>query len=229
MINCVVVDDELIARTAVEQCIKNTPYLNLLASYESATEFAKHVSDTPVDLVFLDIEMPGMSGVDFVKAYKNIPQVVFVTSNTSFAFEAYQYDVTDYIEKPIDMNRFRHAVEKVSQLQRSATEQAVVPKQLFFKSGSQLLKINLEELLYVEALGDYVRLITDNEKHTILATMKAVTDKLALFGFARVHKSYIVNLNRLTKVSATKVLVNEKEIPVGRVYKTSFKEHINKL
>jgi len=229
MINCVVVDDEMISRSAVEQCVKNTPNLNLVASYESATEFSKHVGDSRIDLIFLDVEMPGMSGVDFIKAYRNIPQVIFVTSNTDYAFEAYQYDVTDYIEKPIDYTRFKHAVEKAAKVKQYLFEDASNSNHVYLKSGSQLIHVDIDTIDFVEALGDYIKIFTSNGRHTLLSTMKSIQSKLEPYGFMRVHKSYIVNMNKVKKIVGSKVILDDREIPVGRVYKAELKKHLNQL
>ncbi|MFT6844353.1 MAG: two-component system LytT family response regulator [Flavobacteriales bacterium] len=229
MMNCVVVDDEQVSRMAVEKCVLNTPHLNLVASYSSATEFSKHVGDEPIDLIFLDVEMPGMSGMEFVKAYRNIPQVIFVTSKTSYAFDAYQYDVTDYIEKPIDYTRFNHAIEKAIQIKHSLVEQPQDGQMVYLKTGSQLIKINLNELQFVEALGDYINIYTDNGRHTLLSTMKAILVKIEPFHFTRIHKSYIVNMNRVQKISGSKVILANRELPIGRVFKQNLKKQLLQL
>lgn len=229
MINCVVVDDEYISRAAVEKCVINTPNLNLIASYESATEFSKHVGDNPIDLIFLDVEMPGMTGVDFVKAYRNIPQVIFVTSNTDYAFDAYQYDVTDYIEKPIDYTRFKHAVEKASRIKQNLFSDKTESNKVYLKSGSQLIHVDIDSIDFVEALGDYIKIFTSNGRHTLLSTMKSIQSKLEPYGFMRVHKSYIVNMNKVKKIVGSRVMLEDREIPVGRVYKAELKKQLNQL
>jgi two-component system LytT family response regulator len=229
MMNCVVVDDEQVSRMAVEKCILNTPHLNLVASYNSATEFSKHVGDEPIDLIFLDVEMPGMTGMEFVKAYRNIPQVIFVTSKTSYAFDAYQYDVTDYIEKPIDYTRFNHAIEKAIQLKNAVNEQPQDGQMVYLKTGAQLMKINLNELQFVEALGDYINIYTDKGRHTLLSTMKAILAKLEPFHFTRIHKSYIVNMNRVQKIAGSKVILANRELPIGRVFKQNLKKQLLQL
>lgn len=226
MINCVVVDDEIVSRSAVEQCIKNTPSLNLVASYDSASEFSKHVGEKQIDLIFLDIEMPGMSGVDFVRAYRDIPQVIFVTSNTNYAFEAYQYDVTDYIEKPIDYTRFKHAVEKAEVINHGIEDEKSNPEIIYLKSGNQHIKINLNQLLYIEALGDYIKVFTETERHTLLSTMKSIEAKLKPYNFLRIHKSFIVNMGKVKRVKGSIVELENMNLPIGRVYKPELKQRL---
>lgn len=229
MINCVVVDDEILSRSAVEKCVMNTPNLNLVASYSSATEFSKHVGDGPIDLIFLDVEMPGMSGVDFVKANRNIPQVIFVTSNTDYAYEAYQYDVTDYIEKPIDYARFKHAVEKAAKVKQNLFQDHAEQHTVYLKSGSQLIQVDIDTIDFVEALGDYIKIYTSSGRHTLLSTMKSIYAKLEPYGFSRIHKSFIVNMSKVKRIVGSKVMLSDRELPVGRVYKAELKKHLNHL
>lgn len=229
IMNCIVVDDDATSRLTVEHCVKKHPSLELLASFPSGQEAIKFIRQNAVDLIFLDIEMPDMSGMEFVSSYADLPQVIFVTSNKDYAADAFNYDVTDYIVKPVDFSRFEEAVEKAEQINASFTSAGENDELLFVKSGTVYYRLDLDDILFVEALGDYVNLHTEKKKYTILSTMKTLEKKLPSSKFIRIHRSHIVALGHVDQIEDNTVVVNGKLLSVSRHYKEYFMKRLNLL
>ncbi|MGB0391264.1 MAG: LytR/AlgR family response regulator transcription factor [Salibacteraceae bacterium] len=226
--NCVVVDDESLSRKVLEKCIADTNFLNLVGSYSSALSLKNDIGTKKIDLIFLDIQMPEMSGLEFIKTIENIPQVIFVTSRTNHAIEAFENDVTDYIVKPISYDRFLKASEKAlktSELFKETDEDNII----YVKSDSRLIKVDLSSITFIEALGDYNRIHTKQGKYTVLSTMKAMSVKLGTEDFIRVHKSYIVRLDKILKIEKNVIHLEGIKIPVSRTYKESLKSTLKIL
>lgn len=230
--NCIVVDDDEFSRTVVKQFIERTPNLTLIAECEDAIEVFGILQRNQVDIAFLDVEMPEMSGIDLVKALKNLPQVVLITSRAEYAVEAFEYNVTDYLVKPVKYVRFLKAVEKAENNIRSGQilpEDSVEDKNyVFIKSDSKIVRLHLDEIHFVEALSDYVVLNTQGKKHIMHGTMKSMVQKLGE-QFIRVHRSFIVNKNKIETIEDTKVVMPTKIIPIGASYKSKFLERLNFL
>ena len=223
--NCVVVDDESLSRIILEKCISETPFLNLVGSYSSAVELRQDLPNKAVDLIFLDIQMPEMNGMEFVKSIENIPQVIFVTSRTNYAVEAFENDVTDYLVKPVSYPRFIKSAEKARKINEQFSENKE-ENIIYVKSDSRLIKVDLTQIVFIEALGDYVRLHTKQAKYTILSTMKAMENKLDSADFQRVHKSYIVRKDKILKVEKNVIHMEKVHIPVSRTYKEVLKSSL---
>lgn len=223
--NCVVVDDESLSRKVLEKCISDTPFLNLVGSYSSAIELQKELPNKSIDLIFLDIQMPEMDGMEFVKSIENIPQVIFVTSRTNYAVEAFENDVTDYLVKPVNYPRFIKSAEKARKINELFSENKE-ENIIYVKSDSRLIKVDLTQIIFVEALGDYVRIHTKQAKYTILSTMKAMEIKLNSTDFQRVHKSYIVRKDKILKVEKNVIHMEKVHIPVSRTYKDLLKSSL---
>jgi len=223
--NCVVVDDEAISRKILEKCISDTPFLNLVGSYSGALELRKDLPNKAVEIIFLDIQMPEMNGLEFVKSIENIPQVIFVTSRTNYAVEAFENDVTDYLVKPVTYPRFLKSVEKAKKINELFSENKD-ENIIYVKSDSRLIKVDLTQIIFIKALGDYVRLHTKQAKFTILSTMKAMETKLNSSDFQRVHKSYIVRKDKILKLEKNVIHMEKVHIPVSRTYKDVLKSSL---
>lgn len=222
---CIVVDDDPVQREAIKSCIAQISDLELVGVYPNAIEARMALQKREVDLIFLDVEMPEMSGIEFLASFKEVPQVIMVTAKKHYAFEAFEYDVTDYISKPIDLDRFSSAVQRAryyeENLKRKESENS-----LFIKSDGVLVKLNLDDVEYVEALGDYIKVVTREKRHIVHSTMKAFVAKLP-DNFLRVHKSHIINLNRIQKLEENTVFVTGQEIPVSRTNKKILVERLS--
>lgn len=224
--NCVIVDDEKLSRTIVEKFVQDTSSLNLVGSYSKGSELHKALNSKQVDLIFLDINMPEINGIDLVKTTENIPQVIFITSHTDYAIEAFEHDVTDYLVKPIKFQRFLKSVDRAEKIHNAFRIEETDKNTIYVKSDSRLIKIDLTKLTYIEALGDYVRIHSKHGKYTVLSTMKAMDLKLPDDQFMRVHKSYIVRIDKIQKVIKSEVHLEGYTVPVSRSYKDTLKERL---
>lgn len=228
LIKCAIVDDSRLQRIAIVKLIENHPSLTLVAQWNNAIETKNGLLDTKVDLMFLDIEMPILTGFDLLDDLENKPKIIFVTGKTKYAFKAFDYDAIDYLQKPINKDRFNASVEKVVNLASSDTFVIKEEKEdvyIFVKSNLKKRKIYLNKLKYVEALGDYVKLIMeDSDPVVVLATMKSFEQKLIEGNFLRVHKSYIVNLDKVERYNSRNIEILGDQIPISRNKKTALND-----
>lgn len=216
--NCIVVDDDEIMRLDLENKISQTMVLNLVGSCGSALEAAELLLTTNVDLIFLDVLMPGMTGLDFIKTLAaSKPEIIMITSNKDFAVEAFEYDVVDFLVKPVSFERFLKAVTKAKRIfDKKGTSINAIDDHIFIKVSSRFVKLELRSVLFIEALGDYVTIHTSSEKFTIHSTMKGIADTLPANDFLRVHNSYIVRLDKIEAVKDNTISINKATIPVSR-------------
>ncbi len=226
--NCLVIDDEEISRKAVEMCIKRTDFLNLTASFSNVTEAINFISTNKVDIIFLDIEMPEITGIDFLKNFRSSAQIIIVSGKKEYAAEAFDFNVTDYLVKPVDYLRFLKAAIKASEIKMNLQVSQSESDDIFIKKDAKLIKINAKDILWVEALADYVNIYClNNERHTLLATMKLMEDKLKKTDFARIHRSYIVRLDKIKEIEENVVSINGKNLPISRGYKDNLYKKLN--
>ena len=229
--NCIIVDDDPMSRQALMHLVKQISVLKLIKECSNPLEAFNVLSHEKVDLILLDVEMPEMSGLDFLKTLKNPPLTILTTSQKKYALEAYEYNVIDYIVKPVTLDRFIKAITKAQEI--FGNSQPLIDSsgndQVFIKSKSTLLKINTNEILWIEALGDYITINTAEKKHVIHSTMKAIENKLSADKFARVHRSFIIAVDKIESIDDTVVIINKKLIPVGAVYKENLLNRLNFL
>ena len=235
-LRCLVVDDDPLAIQIVENCISNTPFLQHVASCESAITAADILRQQPVDLLFLDVEMPLMSGLDLLRTLQDPPLVVLITSNKGYAVEAFEHDVLDYVVKPISYARFlkaaQKALEAVAARNNPAADAIEAPQNsefTFVKVDSRLVKVLFDDVRYVEALGDYVHVVTGQSKLIVYSTMRAVEEKFPASLFVRVHRSFIVNLKRVQTIEDNTVIIDTKHIPIGQTYLREVFQRLNKF
>ncbi|GAA0723037.1 LytR/AlgR family response regulator transcription factor [Aquimarina litoralis] len=229
-LKCAVVDDSRLQRLAIVKLIDEHSSLELVAEWNNAIETKNGLLDTPVDLLFLDIEMPILTGFDLLDDLENKPHIIFVTGKTKYAFKAFDYDAIDYLRKPLKKDRFNAAVEKALSMSRLNSEQASVEDDdyIFVKSNLKKRKIFLNQLKYVEALGDYVKLIMeDGDPIVVLATMKSFEAELPSDRFLRIHKSYIVNLDKVERYNSRNIEIADEKIPLSRHKKHSLIEALS--
>jgi len=227
-LRCVVVDDSSIQRLSIVKMIKEHPSLSLLAEYKNAIETKKGLKDLEVDLIFLDIEMPVINGFELLDLLTNKPQIIFITGKTEYALKAFEYDATDYLHKPITLNRFNTAVTKAMDYHKLKSE-STPENYIFVKSNLKKIKIDVNTILWIEALGDYVKIITKNEPIIVLSTMKAFGEKLSEYSFLRTHKSYLVNLSKISRFDSKTVKINNESLPLSRNKKSILADALNNL
>ena len=228
--NCIIIDDDLMSRRIIEEFVNRTDQLHLLSSYENAVDAINAFnSEEDIDLIFLDIEMPEMSGIDFMETLANPPQIIIISSKDKYALDAFNYDVTDYLLKPISYSRFFKAVNKANVRFKNKVD--TKEDEIFIKKNSALVRLKYEEILWVEALENYVIFNTFGEKYTIHFTMKAIEQKLPSNRFTRVHRSYIVNTRSINVIEDNSVIIKthegSKSIPIGKSYKDKLMGDIN--
>ncbi len=232
--NCIVIDDDKFSRKVIEEYIKKSEGLQLLGAFSNAKDAIAFLKKNhEVELIFLDIEMPEMSGIDFLKAMKVPPQVVITSSKGKYALDAFDYDVVDFLLKPFTFARFNRSIERVlSRIQRLSFNNLSSKNEIFIKKNSSLVKLKYDEILYIEALENYVVFNTYNEKYTIHNTMKSLTTKLPA-NFVRVHRSYIINLNAINEIDDNMILIKTNEgditIPIGKAFKDNLHNALQKI
>ncbi|MEX0981096.1 MAG: LytTR family DNA-binding domain-containing protein [Bacteroidales bacterium] len=230
--NCMILDDDGLSRRILEEFINKTEGLTLKHSFSDPVECINILKkDDSTELIFLDIEMPEMSGLDFMDSMLQQPQVIIFSSKGKYAVDSYNYDVTDYLLKPVSYKRFLQAIEKVNARARQRQMNMAVGDELFIKRNSTLVRLKYDEILWVEALENYVIFNTFKEKYTIHFTMKAIEQKLPAKKFTRVHRSFIVNTSRIDVIEDNSVVIRTEEapksIPIGKSYKEKLMKDIN--
>jgi len=229
-LNCVVVDDSAIQRLSIVKLIKDHPALNLIAEYSNALETRNGLESNQVDLIFLDIEMPDLTGFELVDILNYKPQIIVVTGKTEYAFKAFSYDATDYLHKPFTKERFNIAINKALEHQKLKTfDLDDEGEHMIIKSELKKHKVYIKDIKWVQALGDYIKLVTENDSYVILSTMKDFEKELSEHNFLRVHKSYIVNLDKIERYSSRTVEIGNSKIPLSRNQKEHFVEAISLL
>lgn len=230
--NCIIIDDDEMSRRVVEEFINRTDFLDLKNSFSNAVEAINYIKqDEDVNLIFLDIEMPEMSGIDFLNTLLTPPQVIIISSKEEYAIQAFDYSVTDYLLKPITYARYFKAVSKAYEIFNKGRANVDVEKEIFIKKNSSLVRIKYNDILWIEALENYVVINTINDKFTIHFTMKSIENQLPSIKFKRVHRSFIVNISRITSIEDNSVIIKlneiKKVIPIGKSYKEKLLNEIN--
>ena len=218
-LRCIVLDDEPIGREIIENFVKEIDFLELVDSFEDSVKALMFLENNKVDLIFSDIQMPKINGLDLVKSLENPPVIIFITAHRDFALDGFETGATDYLVKPVRFDRFLKAVNKAKDylnLKQNSTVHQVNSDRIFIKSDGKLTKILLDEILYVEAQGDYLKIVIQNETYTTLATLKSMDEVLTLPKFFRVQRSFIINLEAIRSLSGNMVeLVNGKSISIA--------------
>jgi DNA-binding LytR/AlgR family response regulator len=225
MYNCIIIDDEAIARQILEQYIAKTPTLTLLASCRNALEGFAKLEQHHVDLIFLDIEMPLVSGLHFLKTLETPPQVILTTAYPEHAFEAFELNVADYLLKPFSPERFAKAIAKLKPLVEKSLEEA----SLLIREKGGTVKIPQSAILYLKGSKDYVKIITETKTYLVSRSMKSLEEELPALEFTRIHKSYIVGLRHVRMVKASELVIHNQEVlPVSPNYKERLLELYSK-
>ena len=223
--NCIIIDDDSFIRKIIEEFIKKTESLSLLCSLPSAVEAINLLGTNggDVDLIFLDIEMPEMTGIDFLNSLSSLPQIIIISSKEKYAVNAFEYDVTDYLLKPVTYSRFCKAVNKALERQKKINIHSA-ETEIFIKHNYTLVKLKYSDILWIEAMENYVVINTFDEKYTMHFTMRAIEEKLPTKQFLRVHRSFIINIAGIQSIEEKTIHIITKgmtinKIPIGRSYK----------
>ena len=217
---------------AMKQLVGQVKDLELVKECEDAMEAYHLINAQPIDLIFLDIEMPGMTGLELTKnlGHKS-PLIVFTTAKKDYAVEAFELNVVDYLIKPVSPARFLQAVERANEAKNSDREEVKVEEQefVFVKDNGILKRINVDDILYLEAMGDYVKVHTAQKFHVLHATLKSIEEKLPASKFIRVHRSYIVSLSKIDFIQEGVIAIGKASVPVADTYRTALNKRLNLL
>ena len=234
MITVIAIDDEPLALQLIVDYIQMTPDLMLVGQFENPLEAAQYISKNPIDIVFTDIQMPGLNGIEFTRSMVNGPVVIFTTAFSKYAIEGFKLDIADYLLKPFTYEEFLTSVHKAERMIRSVTKPAddVLSNNefLFLKSDYKIKRINFQNILYIEGLKEYVKVYTMLSDKPILSlsSLKILEIKLPADRFMRVHRSFIVNLEKIETIDRSRIVFGKKYIPIGDQYKDNFQEFLDK-
>jgi len=231
--NCIIVDDDKLSIRVLEEFVRKTSDLHLMGSFTNAIDAINFINTHPdeVNIIFLDIEMPEMSGIDLLEVVSNPPQVIIVSSKEKYALNAFDYDVTDYLLKPVHYSRFFKAIERARRKAAQTTVDQISKDEIFIKKNSSLVRLKYDEILWIEALENYVIFNTFNDRFTIHFTMKAIEQRLPARKFTRVHRSFIVNTSSINLIEDNAIIIKTqdgpKSIPIGKSYRDKLMNDIN--
>lgn len=231
MIRCIAIDDEPLSLAQISTYISKIPYLELVGKCRDALEAMKIISETHVDLMFVDINMPDLNGLDFVRSLTQKPKVIFTTAYSEYAIEGYKVEAVDYLLKPFSFQDLLGAADRARRLieDKPADELKVQDNSIFVKSEYRITRIDVSDIKYVESMGEYLRIFLEGQPKPLmpLMSMKRMEEILPAKNFMRVHRSYIVNLDKIQEISRMRIIFDDVYIPVGDNYKQKFMEYIN--
>jgi DNA-binding LytR/AlgR family response regulator len=232
MINCIIIDDEPLARQGIKEYVADVDFLNLVGEFDNPLRAADLISEGKVQLLFLDIQMPKITGLDFFKTLQSPPPVIFTTAYPQYALEGFEVNALDYLVKPISFERFLKAALKAKEYyevrEKNAEEQKTNADYFFIKADSRLVKIMYNDILFVEALQNYVNIHTTDRKHMTYLTFKSVEDYLPADRFLKVHKSYIVSTDKVDSIEGNEIRMGQHYIPISRNLKEEVMEKLVK-
>ena len=220
-LSCIIVDDEPVARKILQQFAEQVPFLNVMGKFENAIKAETFLKENTVDIMFLDIEMPKVSGLQLLQKMDTKPMVVLTTAFANYALEGYELDVIDYLLKPFAFSRFLKAVQKAKdyyQMKNKATGTSQ-PFYIFIKSDKRIEKIELNDILYAESIGNYVSICTENKRFVAYLTIKSLEAQLPSDNFIKIHQSYLVNSSRINAIEGNEIKIADKSLPISRNYK----------
>lgn len=220
-INCIIIDDEPSSQNVLKSFISKIDYLQLKQVCNSALEAYDCLLKNPIDLLFLDINMPQLSGMSFYKSLQNPPKVIFTTAYSEYAVDGFEVNATDYLLKPFSFERFVQAVTKIKDLHNEKIEYIVV------KSDKKIHKIKIEDIYFLEGLGDYIKIHLDKNCLITYKTLKQMMNDLPITTFKQVHKSFIINKNKIDYIEGNLLIIKSNKIPIGKKYKKEFLDNFN--
>ncbi|WP_433835290.1 LytR/AlgR family response regulator transcription factor [Flavobacterium anhuiense] len=234
---CVIIDDEPLAVELLQDFVKKVDTLELISTFNNAIDAVSFINQNNVDLVFLDIQMPHFSGIDFLNTIEKKPLVIFTTAYSDYAVEGFNLGAVDYLVKPIPFHRFLKAVVRAQQVLQPAANPITAENNntpeieqdfMFVRAEYENVKLNFADILFIEGLKDYVKIYTTDNKFTLtLISLIKLENLLSSKGFARIHRSYIINIKHVKSIQKNKVLISDKRIPISESYKNTFFEKIN--
>jgi len=235
--NCIIIDDEATARAIIGQLCSNVNSLSVLEEFPNAMQAIKYLNHNEIDLIFLDIHMPDFTGFDFIDTIKNPPKIILTTSDSNFAIQAFGYDcIVDYLVKPITPERFQKAIQKAEATTKATSKvksedrvETSSGNDLYVNIDRRLIKIDIPSIYLVEAKGDYIQVKTEDKNYTVHSTLKKIEDKLPSSLFLKVHRSFIINVDKIIDIEDNSVLIKKDVIPVSRSNRPELMKRLNLL
>jgi DNA-binding LytR/AlgR family response regulator len=233
-LSCIIVDDEPVARKILQEFTEQVPFLDLLGKFESAMKAEEFLKSNQPDLIFLDIEMPKVSGLQMLKRINTESMVILTTAFPQYALDGYELDIIDYLLKPFALHRFHKAVQKAKDFYEMktipvaiGTGSSLAPSYIFIKSEKRIEKVELNDILYAEVLGNYLTIFTDRKKIIAYLTMKSLENQLPPADFIKIHQSFLVNRTKIESIEGNELMVGTKSLPISRNYRDSVMNLIN--
>ncbi|HEU4551513.1 MAG TPA: LytTR family DNA-binding domain-containing protein [Chitinophaga sp.] len=219
-ISCIIVDDEPVARKILHEFIDQVPFLDLQGKFENAVKAEAFLSANIIDLIFLDIEMPKVSGLQFLQQLQAPPMAILTTAFPKYALEGYELDIIDYLLKPFAFNRFLKGVQKARDFHQLKFKTTTIPDSyIFIKSDKRIEKIELKDILYAESVGNYVSIYTENKRIITYLTMKSLEAQLPAGDFIKIHQSYLINGAKIEAIEGNEIKISSKSLPISRNYR----------
>ena len=233
--DCIIIDDDATARLIIKQLCKNSKQISVIEEFESAIDAIKYLNSNDIDVIFLDIHMPSFSGFDFIQTLKSPPKIVLTTSDRDFALEAFEYEcIVDYLVKPITKERFDKSLHKLlsfDAIKISAQENTSKDESnfIYVSVDRRLVKINIPDIYFVEAKGDYISIKTEQKNYIVHSTLKKIEDKLPSSLFIRIHRSFVINISEIVDIEDNSVVIQKSVIPISRSNKGELMKRLNLL
>ena len=238
--NCIIIDDEALARSIIRNHCEKSTDVEVVAQFENAISAIKYLNQNEVDLIFLDIHMPDFTGFDFIQTLKSPPKIILTTSDRNFAIEAFEYDcIVDYLVKPVGLPRFLKAIQKAQQFSLTSKEPTKLEaateakqeegKDLYINIDRRLIKIDFDSILIIEAKGDYILIKTEGKNYTVHSTLKKIEEKLPESKFLKIHRSYVINFHKIIDIEDNSVLIAKDVIPISRSNRPILMKRLNLL
>ena len=229
-IKCIIIDDEPLAINVIEDHLKNFDNIEIVATFNNPLKAYSVLEQEKIDVIFLDINMPQMTGFTFIESLTTKPLIVFTTAYREYAVKSFELDILDYLVKPIPFNRFLKTINKIYQqvyVTNSSAESALQQEpHIFLKVNKKLIKVNLNDILYIESLKDYIKVITSIGDYVVHKSLSAITEELPESNFIRVHRSYTISINKIAAIDGNLIELSDRKIPIGRNYLKTTKERI---
>lgn len=227
----IVIDDDAIARKSLEHLCGKSSQVALIKSFEDAPAALKYLASEKVSLIILDVEMPGMTGLEFLDELTLLPHIIINSSKASYAYDAFEYDVVDFLKKPVSQTRFLKAIQKVVDFEQRlhTTAHLSIEKELYIKSDKKYIRLAYDDILYFENVGDYVKVISTKGVFIIYGALKAIDEKISNPRLLKVHRSFIVNMDKIKDIEENSIVIDKKVIPVSRAHKPNLMKSLNIL
>nr|MDA3779397.1 LytTR family DNA-binding domain-containing protein [Bacteroidales bacterium] len=220
-LKCVIVDDEQLSINILENHISKVPNIEVVATFNSALPLYSLLQGKDIDLLFLDIEMPKLSGIDFLKSINNPPQIIITTANKNYAIEGFELNVSDYLIKPISFQRLLKSVNRIFDTKKQISDNSTTNEHIYLNENKKMIKIKLNNILYLESIKDYVKVVTNRKVVTTKQKLNYFETLLNSSKFIRIHRSFIIAKNKIDAYSTSKIEINQTAFPIGRKYKDS--------